>query len=58
MTDIIPPPEPPIAYSLSGRDYSTCLDWIATLSVDALIAHRRDDMRLQLTYAPKARARR
>lgn len=57
MADTAPPPEPPVACSLSGADHRTRLDWIAALNADALIAHRRDDLRLVLTYTPKAHAR-
>lgn len=50
------PSEPtPIACTLGAGDFKTRLAWIADLNRRALRGARRDDLRLELTYAPKAR---
>lgn len=49
--------EPPVMCSLSGGDYQARLAWIAALNAETLRAYRRDDLRLELTYAPEARDR-
>ena len=50
-----PNDELPIACTLSAGDYKTRLAWIADLNAAALLAHQRDGLRLELTYAGKAR---
>lgn len=57
MTPTASPNEPPVLCSLSGGDYQARLAWIATLNAEALRAYHRDDLRLELTYAPEARDR-
>ncbi len=49
--------EPPVACSLAAGDYKARIAWIADLNAAALHAHRRDDLRLELTYAADARDR-
>ena len=44
----------PIACTLTPGDFNSRLAWIAELTRDALREHRRDDLVLQLTYAPEA----
>jgi hypothetical protein len=44
----------PIACTLAPGDFDNRLAWIAELARDALREHRRDDLVLQLTYAPEA----
>lgn len=43
----------PIACTLQSDDYQTRMAWIAELARDGLIEARRDDLRLELTYAPR-----
>jgi hypothetical protein len=47
----------PIACTLTPDDLDSRLAWIAELTRDALREHRRDDLVLQLTYAPEAACR-
>ncbi len=47
----------PIACTLEAQDYKQRLALIADLNRDALLAHRRDGLRLQLTYASHAEGR-
>ena len=47
----------PIACTLTTNDFDSRLAWIAELTRDALREHRRDDLVLQLTYAPEAACR-
>lgn len=50
--------EPPVmACTLASADYKARLAEIAALNTAALLAHRRDDLRLELTYAAAARER-
>ena len=44
----------PIACTLAPDDLGGRLAWIAELTRDALREHRRDDLVMQLTYAPEA----
>ncbi|WP_199257928.1 hypothetical protein [Paracoccus binzhouensis] len=44
----------PIACTLEVGDFKDRLAWIANLNRDALLGSRRDDLRLELTYAPHA----
>jgi hypothetical protein len=49
--------EPPaIACTLGPADFKARLATIAALNSAALLSHRRDDLRLELVYAVKARA--
>jgi len=45
----------PVACTLGAGDFKARLAWIADLNSRALRAHRRDDLRLELTYAAEAR---
>jgi hypothetical protein len=45
----------PIACALGASDFKARLAWIADLNNAALRDHRRDDLRLELTYAAEAR---
>lgn len=48
--------EPPaIACTLAPADFKARLAAIAELNAAALVSHRRDDLRLELTYAAAAR---
>lgn len=49
--------EQPIVCSLAAGDYRERLAWIVELNRDALRQQRRNDLRLELTYAPQAAAR-
>jgi hypothetical protein len=53
MTDLQREPEP-IACSLGAGDFQARVAWIAELNAAALQSHRRDDLRLELTYAASA----
>lgn len=44
----------PIACTLVAGDFKERLAWIAELNRDALLAARRNDLQLELTYAPHA----
>ncbi|CCV06246.1 conserved hypothetical protein [Mesorhizobium metallidurans STM 2683] len=44
----------PIACTLDAGDFKERLAWIADLNRRALLGARRDDLRLELTYAPYA----
>jgi hypothetical protein len=44
----------PIACTLDAGDFKERLAWLADLNRRALIGSRRDDLRLELTYAPHA----
>jgi hypothetical protein len=44
--------EAPIVCTLGPGDYKERLAWIADLARDGLHSSRRDDLRLELTYAP------
>lgn len=44
----------PIACMLDTSDFKDRVAWIADLNRDALLSSRRDDLRLELTYAPRA----
>ena len=44
----------PIACTLGAGDYKSRLTWIAALNAEALVSARRDDLRLELSYAPHA----
>ena len=44
----------PVACCLDGDDYRSRITWIENLTRRALRGHRRDDLRLHLTYAPEA----
>ena len=46
----------PLVCRLSGDDYRNRITWIENLTRRALRGHRRDDLKLQLTYAPEAAA--
>jgi hypothetical protein len=50
-----PSEPPPIACTLGAGDFKARLAWIADLNRRALRGARRDDLRLELTYAPEAR---
>jgi len=43
----------PIACTLQPADYRERLAWIAELARDGLLEVSRDDLRLELTYAPQ-----
>jgi len=43
-----------IACTLTPGDFNRRLAWMAELTRDALREHRRDDLVLQLAYAPEA----
>ena len=47
----------PIVCTLTPGDFKDRLAWIAALNRDALREKRRNDLRLDLTYAPQAAAR-
>lgn len=47
----------PIACTLSGSDYKDRLAWIAELNASSLKTKQRNDLRLDLEYAPAARDR-
>ena len=44
----------PLVCCLSGDDYRNRITWIENLARRALRGHRRDDLKLHLTYAPEA----
>jgi hypothetical protein len=44
----------PIACMLDASDFKDRVAWIADLNHDALLSSRSDDLRLELTYAPRA----
>lgn len=44
----------PIACTLEAGDFKTRIAWIADLNRRALLGSRREDLRLELTYAPDA----
>lgn len=44
----------PIACMLDAGDFKRRLAWIAALNRAALLGSRRDDLRLELSYAPHA----
>jgi hypothetical protein len=44
----------PIACTLEAGSFKERLAWIADLNRRALLSSRRDDLRLELTYAPHA----
>jgi hypothetical protein len=44
----------PIACMLDAGDFKNRIAWIADLNRRALVGSRRDDLRLELTYAPHA----
>ena len=48
---------PAIACTLSAQDFKARLDSIAQLNSAALLSHHREDLRLELIYDAKARAR-
>jgi hypothetical protein len=48
---------PPIMCTLAAGDYKDRLAWIADLNRDALRGKNREDLRLELTYAPEAAER-
>jgi hypothetical protein len=48
---------PPVACTLAAGDYKARIAWIADLNAAVLRAYRRDDLRLELTYALDARDR-
>lgn len=47
--------EPPIICTLGAGDFKARLAWIAELNATSLLSHRRNDLSLELTYAPQAR---
>jgi len=47
----------PVACSLAGGAFKERLAWIAALNAASLRDHRRDGLRLELSYAPEARDR-
>ena len=49
--------DPPIACTLQGGSYQERLAWIADLARDSLRSHSRQDLRLDLRYAPEAAGR-
>jgi hypothetical protein len=49
--------EKPIVCTLTAADFKSRLAWIADLNRDALLEKRRSDLRLEMTYAPRAAAR-
>ena len=49
--------ESPIACTLQGGSYQERLAWIAELARDGLRGVRREDLRLELTYAPAVASR-
>ena len=51
---ISPSAPPPIACTLAAGNFKERLTWIADLNRASLRNHCRDDLRLQLTYAPEA----
>lgn len=51
------PEPPPIACTLGAGDFKNRMTWIADLNRDALRAHRREDLRLELIYDPSAASR-
>lgn len=53
MTDLAIDPRP-IACTLGAGDFQARVAWIAALNARALRSYRRDDLILQLTYAPDA----
>ncbi len=48
---------PPIACTLAPSEFKDRLAWIGTLTRDALRSHERQDLVLDLRYAPEARER-
>jgi hypothetical protein len=48
---------PPIACTLAAGHFKDRMAWIADLNRDALRSHRRDDLRLELSYALEAASR-
>ena len=48
------PEQPPIACTLLPAAFKERVAWIAELNRGALLAHCRDGLRLELTYAPGA----
>jgi hypothetical protein len=53
MTDMMTESQP-IACSLAGRDFRERLAWIAALTRDALRSYDRENLVLNLQYAPEA----
>ncbi len=49
--------DPPIACTLAAEDFEDRLAWIAALTRDALRGYNRDDLVLNLRYAPEAASR-
>ncbi|MDP3716481.1 MAG: hypothetical protein Q8T13_01795 [Acidobacteriota bacterium] len=49
--------EPPIACTLEGESYPERIAWIADLAREGLRSHRRDDLTLELDYAPEVAGR-
>src|SRR5713226_5711289 len=49
--------DPPIACTLAAEDFRDRLAWIAALTRDALRGYSRDDLVLNLRYAPEAASR-
>jgi hypothetical protein len=47
----------PIACTLQPGDYRERLAWIANLAREGLLGTKRDDLRLELRYAPNVRNR-
>jgi hypothetical protein len=47
----------PVACTLAEGDFRERIVWIATLTRDALRSHERDDLVLNLRYAPEAASR-
>lgn len=45
---------PPIACTLGAGDMEQRLGWIAALNAASLRGHKRDDLRLRLSYEPDA----
>jgi hypothetical protein len=45
----------PIVCTLGAEDFKDRVAWIANLNASALLKIRRDDLRLELTYAPSAK---
>ena len=49
--------EAPVACTLQSGDYRERLAWIADMARDGLVEVRREDLHLELTYAPRVAER-
>lgn len=51
------PTEPPIACTLESGSYQERIAWIADLAREGLRSHKREDLTLELSYAPEVTGR-